>query len=72
MRLEIDGRVIGFEIKRTDRPSTTKSMHSALADLELDHLVVAHAGQHRFPLAGRITAVGAADLLTSQDPLKDL
>ena len=45
---------------------------SALADLELDHLVVAHAGRHRFPLAGRITAVGAADLLTSEDPLKDL
>ena len=72
LRLEIDGRIIGFEIKRTDRPSTTKSMHSALADLELDHLVVAHAGRHRFPLAGRITAVGAADLLTSEDPLKDL
>ena len=72
LRLEIDHRVIGFEIKRTDRPSTTKSMHSALADLELDHLIVAHAGAHRFALADRITAVGAADLLTAEDPVEAL
>ena len=72
LRLEIEGRVIGFEIKRTDRPATTKSMHSALAGLELDHLVVAHAGLHRFPLASRITAVGAADLLVGDDPLDAL
>ncbi len=72
LRLEIGRKVIGFEIKRTDRPSTTKSMHSALADLELDHLVVAHAGQHRFALANRITAVPAADLLTGDEPLHNL
>ena len=35
LRLEVDGQVIRFEIKRTDRPSTTRPMHSALADLEL-------------------------------------
>ena len=72
LRLEVDGRVIGFEIKRTERPATTKSMHSALADLELDHLVVVHAGAHRFPLAERITAIGVADLLTGVDPLTGL
>ena len=69
LRLEIDGQVIGFEIKRTDRPSTTRSMHSALADLELDHLVVVHAGAHRFALTDRITAIGATELLVSDDPL---
>ena len=69
LRLEIGGRVIGFEIKRTDRPSTTKSMHSALADLALDHLVIVHAGEHRFALADHITAIGADSLLTDADPL---
>ena len=64
--------MIGFEIKRTDRPSTTKSMHSALADLALDHLVIVHAGQHRFALADRITAIGAAELLVAADPLAGL
>ncbi len=72
LRLEVGGRLIGFEIKRTDRPSTTKSMHSALADLGLDHLVIVHAGRHRFALAERITAVGAVDLLVSADPLEGL
>ena len=72
LRLEIDGQVIGFEIKRTDRPSTTKSMHSALADLALDHLVIVHAGQHRFALTDRITAIGAAELLVAADPLAGL
>ena len=72
LRLEIDGQVIGFEIKRTDRPSTTRSMHSALADLELDRLVVVHAGAHRFALADRITAIGATELLVSDDPLAGL
>ena len=72
LRLEIDGQVIGFEIKRTDRPSTTKSMHSALADLALDHLVIVHAGQHRFALADRVTAIGAAELLVAADPLAGL
>ena len=71
-RLEIDGRAIGFEVKRTERPSTTKSMHSALADLALDRLVVVHAGEHRFALADRITAIGAADLLVGADPLAGL
>lgn len=72
LRLEVDGRLIGFEIKRTDRPTTAKSMHSALADLGLDHLVIVHAGEHRFALAERITAIGAADLLVSVDPLAGL
>lgn len=69
LRLAVGGRTLGFEIKRTERPSVTRSMHSALADLELDHLYVVHAGAHRFALHERITAIGAAELLTAADPL---
>ena len=69
LRMEIDGRVLGFEIKRTVRPTVTKSMHIALADLDLDHLFVVYAGPHRFPLTDRISAIGASDLLTAQDPV---
>ena len=72
LRLEIGGRVIGFEIKRTERPSTTRSMHSALTDLALEHLVIVHAGTHRIALADRITAVSVTEMLTSADPLADL
>ncbi|WP_420608458.1 ATP-binding protein [Candidatus Poriferisodalis sp.] len=67
LRLVVGGQTLGFEIKRTERPSVTRSMRSALADLELDHLYVVHAGAHRFALDERITAVGAGELLTSND-----
>lgn len=69
LRLEADGRVLGFEIKRTSQPAVSKSMHSALADLHLDHLFLVHAGPHRFPLTDQITAITATDLLTHEDPL---
>ena len=72
LRLEAEGKVLGFEIKRTETPSTSKSMHIASADLNLDHLVVVHAGRHRFPLAERITAIGAEELLTADHPLQGL
>jgi predicted AAA+ superfamily ATPase len=52
------------EIKRTETPSVTPSMRHALADLNLTHLIVIHAGRHRFPLGDDITAVPAADVLT--------
>ncbi|WP_420621615.1 ATP-binding protein [Candidatus Poriferisodalis sp.] len=71
LRLKIEGRTLGIEIKRTERPSVTRSMRSALADLELDHLYVVHAGTHRFALDEHITAVSAVELLTYDDPLRE-
>jgi len=72
LRLEIDGQVLGFEIKRTTRPSASKSMHSALTDLDLDHLFAVHAGPHTFPLTDHITAVSATQLLTGHDPFASI
>jgi hypothetical protein len=63
LRLEVGAKIVGVEIKRTDAPSTTKSMRSALATLELDHLYVVHGGRHRFALDDLITAVPAVDVL---------
>ena len=68
LRIETSGRTLGFEIKRTERPSVTRSMRSAIADLELDHLYAVHAGTHRFALDEHITAVSAAELLASENP----
>lgn len=61
--LETGGQRIGVEIKRTDRPTLTSSMRSALADLELDRLIVVHAGAASFPLADRVDACGVRDAL---------
>jgi uncharacterized protein len=63
LRLDLGNRIVGVEIKRTDQPRTTKSMHSALESLDLDHLFVVHAGAHRFPLTASITAVPAQQVL---------
>ena len=62
-------RKIGFEFKLTDAPIRTRSMLRAIEDLELDELVVVHAGEHCFPLHPRIRAVGLTRLGDEVEPL---
>lgn len=52
---------IGFEFKYSSTPSTTRSMHVALADLQLDHLYVVSPVSAAFPMAERITAIPLAE-----------
>ena len=47
----------GFEFKCTDAPATSKSMHIALADLQLEHLWVVYPGHARYSLHEKITAL---------------
>jgi uncharacterized protein len=68
--LVVRGRArLGFEMKRTSAPVVTRSMRTALDDLELKRLDVIHAGEHTFPLAPRIRAVALRRLLEDLDPL---
>lgn len=53
-----DGKRLGFEFKYTDSPKSTKSMHVALQDLNLDHLYLIFPGAAQFPLQDKITACG--------------
>jgi hypothetical protein len=62
--LDTGARPWGIEIKRTDAPRVTPSMLHALEDLRLDRILVAHGGPDRFPMAERIEAVPARELLT--------
>lgn len=57
-----DGRLTGYEIKRTSAPRLTRSMRSAMEAISPDEIVVVHAGERAYPLADRIRAVPAADL----------
>jgi len=61
--LFINGKRIGVEIKYSDAPRTTRSMHIALENLKLDHLYVVHPGKERHPLAPKIEAIPLAELL---------
>lgn len=45
-------RRIGFEIKRTTAPAMTRSLYSAQETLQLDQLVLVHAGGETFELPG--------------------
>ncbi len=62
-------RRLGFEFKRAEAPGTTRSMHVALRDLDLDSLTVVHAGERSFDLAQDIRAVALPGLLEELDPL---
>lgn len=63
-----DGRRVGVEFKRSDAPTLTPSMRSALADLGLDALYVVYPGARRYQLADRTQAVPLAALVA---PPKD-
>jgi uncharacterized protein len=60
-----DGRRVGVEFKRADAPGSTRSMHEALKDLELDALYVVYPGDRRYRLADRIEVVPLAALVAA-------
>ena len=59
----------GFEFKKTVAPRTTRSMHVALEDLDLERIDVIHAGDETFPLADRIRALPLRRVYDDLDPL---
>lgn len=56
------GRAVGFEIKRTDAPTRTKSMVSAIQELDLEHLYVVYPGKQSYRVDDRISALSVRDL----------
>ena len=58
----------GFEFKRTDAPTVTKSMHVAIHDLSLESLDVVHVGRETYPLAPNIRALAISRLTTDLAP----
>ena len=57
------GKRLGFEVKYTDAPRTTKSMHVALHDLNLERLYLVYPGPQRFALSESIEALSLPQLL---------
>ena len=53
---------VGIEIKRTTAPRVTRSVRSALGDLDLSETVVVHAGRESYRLGARVRAVAASRL----------
>lgn len=55
-----NGRLWGIEIKYNEAPRMTKSIYSAISELELQHVWVVHPGTDNYPLDKKITAIGLA------------
>lgn len=63
--LRKNGRMVGVECKRTDAPRLTPSIRTALADLNLDEVIVVYPGDKRFSLAEQVEAIPLKDLAKS-------
>ena len=60
--LRKDGRLLGFECKRTDAPRLTPSIRNALEDLRLERIAVVYPGSKRFSIAPTVEAVPLHDV----------
>ena len=65
-----DGRRYGVEVKYSDAPRLTKSMHIAMDDLGLTRLYVPYPGAKRYPLTENIEVLPVIDLLNELDLLR--
>ena len=52
------GRLWGIEVKYKEAPTVSRSMRSALTELDLTHLWIIYPGDDTYPLERNITAVG--------------
>lgn len=55
-------RLLGFEVKWSDAPSMSKSMHIALSDLGLEQLYVVTPGAERYRLHNKIEIISLQDV----------
>lgn len=62
--VDLNGERVGVEVKRTDQPRVTPSIRHALSDLGIDRVIIIHAGAQRFPVAPRVEAIPAQQVLT--------
>jgi len=56
------GKRYGFEFKYNDAPGTTRSMHIALEELQLQHLFVIYPGSKAYALHDKISVLALAQI----------
>jgi uncharacterized protein len=69
--VETGSRLLGFEVKRADAPTMTKSIRSALDDLAPDHVWIVYPGTRRYSIRDSVETLPINDLVgvTSLDEL---
>jgi hypothetical protein len=53
----VGGKRYGVEFKYADAPGRSRSMHTAIQDLSLEHLWVIYPGHQEYTLDDKISAV---------------
>lgn len=66
------GKRHGFEFKYADAPGRKRSMHIAMADLNLEHLWVVYPGTQRYPLDDKITVLPIEEIRQLSELLAEI
>jgi len=67
-----DGLKLGIECKRADAPRISTSMRSALADIQLDHLMVVYPGAQAYSLSDQVTVTPLDTIITDPNEIWSL
>lgn len=65
--LQLSGQRFGVEVKRSDAPRMTRSVHKALAELRLNAVAIIYPGTKHYALEERANVVPIAKLATTTD-----
>jgi len=57
-----DGKNYGIEVKLNEAPKITKSMHTSLSELKLEHLWVIYPGKETYPAHEQITVLPVSQI----------
>jgi predicted AAA+ superfamily ATPase len=63
------GRAFGIEAKFSEAPSITRSMQTAVTDLDLHHLRVVCPSPHSYPVSDRISVLAVQDIVSLPEQL---
>lgn len=58
------GQRYGMEFKYSEAPKVSKSMHTAIVTLNIDHLWIVHPGKHAYPVEEKISVWPLRDLVS--------
>jgi predicted AAA+ superfamily ATPase len=61
-----DGKRIGFEVKYSEIPKITKSMHNVIEDLKLDMLYIVNPGARKLQMEKKIIVLPAVQITSTK------
>jgi predicted AAA+ superfamily ATPase len=66
----LEGRRYGIEVKYSDAPRITKSIHVAVDDLKLQHLWLIYPGENEYPADNKITVLPVSAVVGLEERIR--